>query len=108
MWPIMRARWWAPANASPWGLPHTSMWQEGAPVRGTDLEAGTVIATFIDGVYPSRPSGNHAAVYVSQDYGGILVWDQWLGQPVHQRVIRFKGGEGDPSNDGDAFSVVEV
>jgi len=52
-------------------------------------------------------TGNHGAIYVSQDAEGITVWDQSLGNPVSKRKIRFKGGEGKPSNDGDAYSVIE-
>lgn len=74
---------------------------------GANVAVGTIIATFIDGVYPNNASGNHAAVYVSQDAHGLTVWDQWTGQPVHKRVIHFRGGQGSMSNDGDAFWVVE-
>ena len=90
------------------GAPHTSQWKEGEKVRGASIANGTAIATFIDGVYPSHPHGNHAAIYVGQNADGLVVWDQWTGQPVHQRTIHFRGGVGDPSNDGDAFSVIET
>ena len=69
---------------------------------------GTAIATFNkSGKYASLPTGNHAAIYVSQDDKGLVVYDQWKGQPVHKRTIRFKNGVGSVSNDGDAFSVIE-
>lgn len=83
--------------------PHTSLWREGERVRGAAIERGTAIATFVNGEYLSLPHGNHAAIYVGQNDSGLIVWDQWVGQPVHQRTIRFKGGTGNPSNDGDAF-----
>jgi hypothetical protein len=39
------------------------------------------------------------------------VYDQWLGQPVHKRLIRFEGGrgsgKGSKSNDGKRFAVIE-
>jgi len=38
----------------------------------------------------------------------LLVLDQWIGQPVHQRVLLFRAGEGDAANDGDAFYVIEA
>jgi hypothetical protein len=42
---------------------------------------------------------------------GIWVYDQWLGQPVHKRLIRFEGGSGgkwgSKSNDGTRFAVIE-
>jgi hypothetical protein len=83
--------------------------KEGEKVRGADIPKGTAIATFINGVYPSLPHGNHAAIYVEQNADGLVVWDQWVGQPVHKRLIQFRGGEGpNLSNDGDAFSVIET
>ena len=73
--------------------PRTTEWRPGAWVRGNKtIPAGTVIATFeADGTYTPE-TGNHAAIYVSQDGTGIQVYDQWYGQPVHERVIRFEGG----------------
>jgi hypothetical protein len=94
------------------GAPRTAAWQEGAPVRGNPhIARGTAIATFeSDGSYTSK-SGNHAAIYLSQDDDGIWVYDQWRGQPVHKRLIRFEGGSGgkrgSKSNDGRRFAVVE-
>jgi hypothetical protein len=49
---------------------------------------------------------SHAAIYLSQDETGIWVYDQWFNQPVHKRLIRFRGGQGTANNDGDAYSVV--
>jgi len=91
--------------------PRTTEWRPGAWVRGNrSIPPGTVIATFeADGTYTPE-SGNHAAIYVSQNETGIRVYDQWSGQPVHQRVIRFEGGwgagSGSKSNDGKLFRVV--
>ncbi|MBU4231811.1 MAG: BPSL0067 family protein [Proteobacteria bacterium] len=90
------------------GAPQTSLWKEGEKVRDANIDTGTAIATFINGVYPSHSHGNHAAIYVSQNAEGLVVWDQWVGHPVSQRTIRFKGGVGDPVNDGDAFSVIKT
>ena len=89
------------------GAPASSEWSEGQKVRGANLARGTAIATFQNGQYQNRTDGSsHAAIYLSQDADGIQVMDQWYGQPVHTRTIRFKGGSGMPVNDGDAFSVV--
>ena len=94
------------------GVPRTAAWQEGAPVPGNPrLARGTAIATFgSDGRYTSE-TGNHAAIYLHQDERGIWVYDQWQGQPVHQRLIRFEGGSGakrgSKSNDGRRFAVIE-
>jgi hypothetical protein len=94
------------------GAPVTIAWQAGAPVRGNpQIAPGTAIATFeTDGSYTSE-SGNHAAIYLSQDDRGIWVYDQWQDQPVHKRLIRFEGGSGakrgSKSNDGRRFAVIE-
>jgi len=93
------------------GVPRTAEWRRGAAVRGNrHLRRGTAIATFeADGTYTSR-SGNHAAIYLDQDATGIWVYDQWRGQPVHKRLIRFEGGRGSgrgsKSNDGKRFAVI--
>jgi hypothetical protein len=94
------------------GAPPTGAWQEGAAVRGNpNIARGTAIATFEpDGSYTSE-TGNHAAIYLYQDERGIWVYDQWRGQPVHKRLIRFEGGsgakQGSKSNDGRRFAVIE-
>jgi hypothetical protein len=94
------------------GVPLTTAWKEGAPVRGNPhIAPGTAIATFeSDGSYTSE-SGNHAAIYLYQDDHGIWVYDQWRGQPVQKRLIRFEGGSGakrgSKSNDGRRFAVIE-
>jgi hypothetical protein len=101
--------------------PHTSTWKRGIKVRDNDLRIahGSIIATFDqDGKYPNKNTGNHAAIYDGQDEKGIWVYDQFwrrnpdqpgekMRQAVSRRHIRFKGGHGSPSNDGDAYYVVE-
>lgn len=97
--------------------PRTANWKQGVSVRGDLLLAkGTAIATFEDGVYKSKPHGNHAALYLSQDQGGIWVMDQWRGDPkkptVSRHYLQFKGTgkDGrwiDAGNNGDAYSVIE-
>ena len=94
------------------GVPLTTLWRESAAVRGNpDLAPGTAIATVeADGTYTSE-SANHAAIYLSQDNGGIWVYDQWQGQPVHKRLIPFEGGSGakwgSKSNDARRLAVIE-
>jgi hypothetical protein len=90
--------------------PHTSLWKKGTNVRGNfSINKGTAIATFDEnGKYSNKSTGNHAAIYISQDGTGIWVYDQWVSQgAVRKRLIRFKGGSGSPSNDGDAFSIID-
>jgi hypothetical protein len=91
------------------GVPHTSRWRPGTIVRDSNVEPGTAIATFDpDGRYGNHTDGrSHAAIFMEQVEGGLLVWDQWKNQPVHQRVIRFRSGEGRWVNDGDRFSAIE-
>ena len=94
--------------------PAAATWKQGAVVRGSKtLAKGTAIATFVNGKYPSNASGNHAAFYLSEDANGIWVVDQYAGSGgIRKRHLRFKGevSKGvyvDPSNNGDAFSVIE-
>ncbi len=99
--------------------PRAAEWTEGAVVRGNLLlPKGTAIATFVDGEYKNNRHGNHAAFYISQDQGGVWVMDQWRGDDrkptVSRHYLQFKGkakgkdaGWLDPSNNGDAFSVIE-
>jgi hypothetical protein len=92
------------------GAPSTGSWTAGIKVKTSGIgiiSKGTVIATMVDGHYPNHSSGNHAALYLSHDAQGIRVIDQWSGQVAHERTIGYHGGSGSPSNDGDAYSVVE-
>ncbi|TWB21905.1 hypothetical protein FBZ89_104153 [Nitrospirillum amazonense] len=94
--------------------PASVFWKEGSAVRGnTSLKMGTAIATFVNGKYPSHSHGNHAAFYISQDSTGIWVVDQYsTSHGIFKRHLSFKGKNEDgtyknPSNNGDAFSVIE-
>ena len=94
----------------------TKKWEAGELVRGhKTIKRGTAIATFVDGKYPNKSHGNHAALYVSQDDKGIWVVDQWEGKtaPFTKRRLPFMGKNADgtykdPSNNGDAFSIIEL
>ena len=89
--------------------PTTASWKQGELVKGGDVPSGTAIATFDpNGTYGNHTDGrSHAAIFVSQQDAGLLVWDQWVGHPVSQRVIHFRAGQGEPVNDGDQFHVIE-
>jgi hypothetical protein len=89
-------------------LPLTKYWFEGPKVKGVDvIPYGTAIATFIDGKYKSLQHGNHVAIYIDQDpVKGVLVFDQWTGQPAHYRYLKWGDGFTDRSNDGAAMSII--
>lgn len=97
--------------------PVTSAWRKGEQVMGNKtLSPGTAIATFVNGRYPNRPHGNHAAFYLGQYANGIYVVDQWRDMQnkptISKRFIRAKGKSKtgtyiEPSNNADAFSVIE-
>ena len=70
------------------------------------IAAGTIIATFKNGKYPSV-SGYHAAIYISHNEQGIWVWDQWVGKAVHKRLIRFRHDNAPASNTAQAYSIVK-
>ncbi len=92
------------------GAPPTAQWRRGDRVRDLGgIEGGTAIATFgADGRYGNHTDGrSHAAIYVGPRSDGFLVWDQWVGHPVQQRVIRLRGGAGKPVNDADQYYVIE-
>jgi hypothetical protein len=92
------------------GAPITTQWRRGDPVRGSGCAPGTAIATFdSNGRYGNHTDGrSHAAILISENSDGLLVCDQWLGQPVHHRTIRYRDGQGDAVNDGDRYYVVEA
>ena len=91
------------------GLGHTSTWRAGPLARDALPPAGTAIATFESGRYGEAgpTSSSFTAILMAIVPEGLLVWDQWVGQPVHQRVIRFQGRAiARHSNDGDRFHVI--
>jgi hypothetical protein len=97
----------------------TSAWRPGATVIevASTLQPGTAIATFEQGHFPHRSTGQHAAFFVASAGAGIYVIDQWKGDPknkpyVSMRHIERKGKKKDgsfvdPSNNAEAFSVIE-
>ncbi len=88
--------------------PNTDQWKAGDKVlslpQGT-IPAGAVIATFKNGRYPNM-TGYHAAIYISHDEQGIWVWDQWLGKPVHKRLIRNRVDKATASNKAQKYRLV--
>lgn len=91
------------------GAPHTSLWHQGAAIIDT-TPANVAIATFnSQGRYANAVDGSsHAAIFLSRHETGIEVIDQWQGQPVHRRTIRFRDGQGHAANDASRFYVIET
>lgn len=90
---------------------NTSGWTQGASVlNNPDIMPGTAIASFdANGLYGNHEDGSsHAAIYVgpAPDGNGIIVEDQWQGQPVHQRQIRNDGGKA--ANNAGSFSIINT
>ena len=87
--------------------PRTALWRPGRKVVDSTLHPGTVIATFNNGRYPNT-HGHHAAILINQDERGIWVWDQWLGKPVHRRLIRYRNTNSAiaPANTAQDYRVV--
>lgn len=85
--------------------PVTRDWRPGELVNRINPPAGTIIATFEGERYPSV-TGHHAAIFIEQDERGIWVWDQWVGKPVHRRLIRFRDDSATASNTAQRYRVV--
>ncbi|MBV7538937.1 BPSL0067 family protein [Duganella sp. sic0402] len=91
-------------------------WRQGAEIIGNHMiKKGTAIATFKNGRYPNAKHGNHAAFFVRQGMKGFYVMDQWKGKSKPYICERFLESRGknkngtfkDPSNNADAFFVIE-
>lgn len=97
----------------------TTEWKAGKRVRdvAVTLLPGTAIATFEGGRYPQdKATGKHAAFFVSTAGAGFYVMDQWKNDSRKPRVSmrhispKGKNPDGsykDPSNNADAFYVIE-
>lgn len=92
----------------------SSSWRQGAAVlNNSSIVPGTAIATFVRGRYPNRPAGNHAAFFLRPGPGGFWVIDQWKSKKlIEARFIESKGkladgGYRSPSDNADAFSIIE-
>ena len=97
-------------------VPQANMWRAGLKVQcalsGIGIKPGTAIATFFNGRYPNRATGNHAAIYIRHTTSAIYVWGQWANDEkrvgVHERPIYFRNGTGNPVDDGDNYYVIEA
>jgi len=97
----------------------TSVWRAGGNVLelGSKVTRGTAIATFVNGRYPNKSHGNHAAIVLRVMPSGIWVVDQWKGKEgITARLIRIPpphqqynqdGTFKRPSDNALAFYVIE-
>jgi hypothetical protein len=78
------------------GIGKTDTWVPGPRVTNLSektLARGTVIATFWNGKYPGKDSGNHVAFYLGHNAKIIEVVEQWKGVTVKQaKAARSAGG----------------
>ena len=95
----------------------TPLWRKGEQVVGSKgIIPGTAIATFENGKYPRRHSGNHAAYFLAYGGAGFWILDQWKSKKrltIQRRYIyparpMADGTYADPSNAAGAFSVIEL
>ncbi|MBB3117857.1 BPSL0067 family protein [Pseudoduganella violacea] len=105
------------------GVPNHRAWRAGTEVLGNkNIRTGTAIATFVKGHYPSKPSGNHAALFLRHGVNGFWVMDQWKDdrppginkKPRISSRIRSRGlaqsrngSWPDASNNADAYQIIE-
>ncbi|CAA7614338.1 conserved hypothetical protein [Magnetospirillum sp. LM-5] len=90
-----------------------SDWKEGEKIKGAGdppLKPGTALATFEDGKYQNKPTGNHAVVF--EKYGtqggkqGMWVLDQSDRQSADRRFIPFDNPGGKRTSQADKYSVI--
>lgn len=105
-------------------LPNHSAWKAGERVLDNpNIRLGTAIATFVDGRYPNKSTGQHAAFFLRHGPKGDGFWvmDQWKDKPgqrirpVESRYIRSQHRKQNAdgtwywaSDNADAFSIIEV
>lgn len=104
--------------------PNHRMWKAGERVLDLKgLQPGTAIATFVNGRYLSKNTGNHAAFFLRHGAPGTGFWviDQWKTRPgngtkplISSRFIAAKhkkqladGSWPEASDNADAFNVIE-
>jgi hypothetical protein len=104
--------------------PITANWSAGESVcANKSILPGTAIATFVNGKYRSRSTGNHAAFFLKHTPTGFVVMDQWRDDrpapenkkpTISSREIKFKqkkpnkdGSWPNASNNAYAYSIIE-
>lgn len=105
-------------------LPNHSAWKAGEKVLDNPrIRLGTAIATFVNGRYPNKKTGNHAAFFLRHGPKGDGFWvmDQWKDKPgqkprpVTSRYISARhvkrnadGSWYRASDNAEAFSIIEL
>jgi hypothetical protein len=61
-------------------VPGTQFWAQGPRVEEWCVPRGTIVATFVDGVYTSDYSGRaHVGIFLARDGDGFWILEQWTG-----------------------------
>lgn len=88
-------------------------WKEGEKIKGPDnppLKPGTALATFDNGRYQNKSTGNHAVVF--KEYGtdagrqGMWVLDQSDRKVADSRFIPFNNQDGKRTSQAEKYSVI--
>lgn len=91
-----------------------SEWKEGEKIKGPNdppLKPGTSLATFEDGKYQNKSTGNHAVVF--DRYGeeggrkGMYVLEQARNLPVQSKFIPFGDPNEKPIYQAEKYSVIK-
>ncbi|HEU5436788.1 MAG TPA: BPSL0067 family protein, partial [Telluria sp.] len=95
----------------------TQAWREGANVMASpQLQRGTAIATFFDGKFPHKDTGQHAAMFLAHSGAGFWVIEQHKKSKtiIRRRIEIPRNGQRqadrsfpNASNNALAFSVIE-
>lgn len=95
----------------------TQNWREGANVTSSPhLTRGTAIATFFNGKFPRRDTGQHAAIFLAHSGSRFWVMEQHKnsGKILRRRIEIPRNGQRradgtfpNASNNALAFSVIE-
>lgn len=102
-------------------VPQHSAWREGEKVLDNPkMRQGMAIATFVNGRYPNKATGNHAAFFLRHGPKGDGFWviDQWKSNatkqlvtaryiPVKKAPRKQDGSYVQASDNADAFSIIE-
>jgi hypothetical protein len=95
------------------GLGATPTWKEGEKLKGLGdppMAPGTAIATFENGKYPNRSTGNHAAIVIEPGVvdgkEGYWVFDQSRNRRAQRRFYAFGNTSGVFTSRPENYSVI--